>query len=49
LGNAIAAMKSKDMAEGDDSIRRDIILVWGNDKRVITGADILGRLLSGIA
>jgi metal transporter CNNM len=49
LGSAVAAMKKKDMTEGDECIRRDIILVWGSDKRVITGADILGRLLRGIA
>jgi hypothetical protein len=33
----------------DDVIDHDIILVWGTKKRVITGADILGRLLRGIA
>jgi len=30
-------------------IDHDVILVWSNEKRVITGADILGRLLRGIA
>ncbi len=25
------------------------IIVWGEERRVITGADLLGRLLSGIA
>ena len=33
----------------DDSIPVDVILVWGRCKRVITGTDILGRLLQGIA
>ncbi|MFC1508882.1 DUF21 domain-containing protein [Candidatus Omnitrophota bacterium] len=33
----------------DDVIDHDVILIWGNQKRVITGADILGRLLRGIA
>ena len=34
---------------GDDVIDRDLILVWaGEDKRVITGADLLGYLLRGI-
>jgi hypothetical protein len=33
----------------DDVIDQDIILVWGTDRRIITGADILGRLLRGIA
>ena len=33
----------------DDVIDHDIILYWGQEKRIITGADILGRLLRGIA
>ena len=32
----------------DDVIDHDVILVWSDEKRVITGADILGRLLRGI-
>jgi len=32
----------------DDVIDEDIILVWGPERRIITGADILGRLLRGI-
>ena len=34
---------------GDNVIDNDVILVWAKEKRVITGADILGRLMSGIA
>jgi len=34
---------------GDDVIDDDLILVWDNTKRVITGGDLLGRLLRGIA
>ena len=33
----------------DDIIDQDIILVWAGEKRIITGSDILGRLLRGIA
>ncbi|MGH0038554.1 MAG: DUF21 domain-containing protein [Myxococcota bacterium] len=33
----------------DDVIDDDLILVWGDEPRVITGADLLGRLLRGIA
>ena len=33
----------------DDVIDLDLILVWGRQRRIITGADILGRLLRGIA
>ena len=34
---------------GDDVIDRDIILLWGQEKRIITGADLLGYLMRGIA
>jgi metal transporter CNNM len=33
---------------GDDVVDNDLILVWGEQKRIITGADLLGRLLRGI-
>ncbi len=33
----------------DDVIDEDLILLWGTEKRVITGADLLGRLLRGIS
>jgi len=34
---------------GDDVIDKDVVLVWwGPAKRIITGADVLGRLLRGI-
>ena len=33
---------------GDDVIDNDIILLWEKEKRIITGSDILGRLLRGI-
>jgi hypothetical protein len=31
----------------DDVIDHDLILLWSDEKRVITGADILGRLMRG--
>jgi hypothetical protein len=34
---------------GDDVIDKDLVLVWGEERRIITGADLLGRLLRGIA
>jgi len=34
---------------GDDVIEHDLILVWHKQKRIITGSDLLGRLLRGIA
>jgi len=36
-------------APGDDVIDDDLILVWTATKRVITGSDLLGRLLRDIA
>ncbi len=32
----------------DDVIDQDLILYWSQEKRIITGSDILGRLLRGI-
>ena len=34
--------------ENDDVIDHDLIILWGDQKRVITGADLLGRLMRGI-
>lgn len=35
---------------GDDVVDNDLILVWTDEgRRIITGADILGRLLRGIS
>lgn len=34
---------------GDDIIHKDVIVVWASERRVITGADLLGRLMRGIA
>jgi hypothetical protein len=42
-------MKIQPERVGDDVIDNDLILVWGSQKRIITGADLLGRLLRGIA
>ena len=48
LGEAILQLKVKPERSGNDVIDKDVILFWGDQKRVITGADILGRLLKGI-
>lgn len=29
-------------------MEKDVVLVWGESPRIITGADILGRLLEGM-
>ena len=50
LGDVIQQLKTASSSPHDDVVDHDIILVWTNEiKRVITGADILGRLLRGIA
>ena len=48
LGDVIGRMKVKPERPEDDVIDNDLILVWGEQKRIITGADLLGRLLRGI-
>lgn len=48
LGEIIPKLKVHPERSDDDVIDQDIILFWGKEKRVITGADILGRLLRGI-
>ena len=48
LGGVIGRMQVKPEHPEDDVIDNDLILVWGEQKRIITGADLLGRLLRGI-
>lgn len=49
LGDVIGLMKVTPERIGDDVIDHDLILVWHRQKRIITGSDLLGRLLRGIA
>jgi metal transporter CNNM len=49
LGDVIGRLKAPAQPPEDDVIPHDLILVWGAEKRMITGGDILGRLLRGIA
>lgn len=49
LGDVIYQLKSGHAPKSDQVIDHDIILVWCDEqRRIITGADILGRLLKGI-
>lgn len=49
LGNLIKKLKNKTDTHSDQPIETDIVLFWTKDhKRIITGADIFGRLLKGI-
>jgi hypothetical protein len=48
LGEVILQLKNRSTRSEDEAIDRDVVLVWGTEKRIITGADILGRLLKGV-
>lgn len=49
LGHVIGRLQSSETRDEDDVINNDIVLLWGEERRIITGADILGRLLRGIS
>jgi metal transporter CNNM len=49
LGELIQRFRLRSGKGGDDIVEDDVILLWDNRPRVITGTDILGRLLRGIA
>jgi len=49
LGSVVSQWAVHSDHPSDDIIDQDIILVWAEEKRIITGSDILGRLLRGIA
>lgn len=48
LGDVIGCLKVVQERPDDDVIDNDLILVWGAQRRIITGSDLLGRLLRGI-
>jgi len=48
LGDVIGRMRVAPQRPDDDVIDNDLILVWGSQRRIITWADLLGRLLRGI-
>lgn len=49
LGDVIRILKRGSKTPDDEVIQRDIVLVWTQtERRVITGADILGRLLRNL-
>jgi metal transporter CNNM len=49
LGDLIQRFKVQPRHRGDDVVSDDVILLWGAEPRIVTGSDILGRLLRGIA
>jgi len=48
LGEVISRLKVRPQSPDDDVTDEDFILLWGEQKRVIIGSDILGRLLRGL-
>ena len=48
LESVLPSFRNVTNQEDDEIIEDDVILVWGEEKRIITGADILGRLLKGV-
>jgi metal transporter CNNM len=48
LGKIIPRLKVNPERSDDDVIDDDLILYWGDERQIITGSDILGRLLRGI-
>ncbi len=49
LGSVMSRLQFDHMSQRSSVVENDVILLWADKKRVITGADILGRLLQGIA
>lgn len=49
LGRIIGRLQAAGHRSEDDVIDNDVVLLWGEQRRIITGADILGRLLRGIS
>ncbi|TFH23548.1 MAG: DUF21 domain-containing protein [Myxococcales bacterium] len=49
LGELLHGFEARTTRTGDAIIDHDIILVWTDTPRIITGADVLGRLMRGIA
>lgn len=47
LGWALSRLRYTRSNSDNDSTIHDVILLWGETKRVITGADVLGRLMEG--
>lgn len=49
LGEPIQRFRVRAEHPGDDIVEHDVILLWSEQPRLVTGTDILGRLLRGIA
>ena len=50
LGDVIVHLKVHPERDDDDVVDEDLIMLWSDEQRkIITGSDVLGRLLRGIA
>lgn len=49
LGEVIGRFRVRPEHSEDDVLDEDVILLWGEQQRILTGSDVLGRLLRGIA
>jgi hypothetical protein len=49
LGKLLHRLRVDALSHEDDVVDLDVILLWSNERRIVTGADLLGRLLRGIA
>ncbi|MCE9683937.1 DUF21 domain-containing protein [Halomonas alkalisoli] len=48
LGEVIGRFRVHASHRQDDVLDEDVILLWADEKRILTGSDVLGRLLRGI-
>ena len=48
LGEVIGRFRVRAAHREDDVLDEDVILLWGDERRILTGSDVLGRLLRGI-
>ena len=48
LGRVVRQLRVEPENVEDDVIDQDLVLLWGAERRIVTGADLLGRLLRGI-
>lgn len=49
LGEVLELLEFDPVSQTAGQISRDVVLLWGEQKRILTGTDILARLLHGIA
>lgn len=48
LGTMVRRLKVEAETRQDDVIDHDVIVLWGEERRIVTGADLLGRIMRGI-